>query len=130
MKVNRIREKILKAEAEISDMVEKDLDDAEVAVVSFGASARPSYGAVRKARSDGIKAGLMRLRTIWPFPEKAVLELAERVDAILVVEMNVGKMVREVERVVCDRADVISVAKIGGVLPSVDEIYHAIRRAT
>jgi 2-oxoglutarate ferredoxin oxidoreductase subunit alpha len=129
MKVNRIRGKILNAEDEISDMVEVDLDDAEVAVVSFGASARPSYGAVRKARSDGVRAGLMRLRTIWPFPEKAVSELAERVDAILVVEMNVGKMVREVERVVCGGVEVISVAKIGGVLPSVDEIYHAIRRA-
>jgi 2-oxoglutarate ferredoxin oxidoreductase subunit alpha len=128
LKVNRIREKILGVEDEIRDTVRVDLDDADLAVVSFGASARPSYGAVKKARGDGVKAGLLRLRTVWPFPEKEITELAESVDRLIVVEMNVGKMVREVERVVCGRADVSSVAKIGGVLPSVDEIYQAIRR--
>ncbi|TEU09155.1 2-oxoacid:acceptor oxidoreductase subunit alpha [Candidatus Bathyarchaeota archaeon] len=128
LKVNRIRGKILQAEGEIRDVVEVDLDDAKVAVISFGASARPSYGAVKMARGDGLKAGLLRLRTLWPFPEGLVSDLAENVDAILVVEMNVGKLVREVERIVCGRAQVVSVAKIGGVLPSVDEIYQAIRR--
>jgi len=127
LKVNRIREKILQAEGEIRDVVEVDLDDAKVAVISFGASARPSYGAVKKARGDGLKAGLLRLRTLWPFPEGLVSDLADSVDAILVVEMNVGKLVREVERIVCGRAEVVSIAKIGGVLPSVDEIYQAIR---
>lgn len=129
LKVNRIREKILRAKDDIVETVSMDLDDAKVAVVSFGASARPSFGAVKKARGDGIKAGLLRLRTIWPFPEREVSELAERVDAFIVVEMNAGKMVREVERSVCGRADVISLAKIGGVLYSVDEIHQAIRRA-
>ena len=127
LKVNRIRGKILQAEGEIRDVVEVDLDDAKVAVISFGASARPSYGAVKKARGDGLKAGLLRLRTLWPFPEGLVSDLADSVDAILVVEMNVGKLVREVERIVCGRAQIVSVAKIGGVLPSVDEIYQAIR---
>jgi 2-oxoglutarate ferredoxin oxidoreductase subunit alpha len=129
MKVNRIREKILKAEDEIADSVRVDLEDTNVAVISFGASARPSFGAVKKARGEGIRAGLLRLRTIWPFPEGEVSELADDVDAFIVVEMNVGKMVKEVERVVCGRADVLSVTKIGGVLPSVDEVYRAIRRA-
>lgn len=127
LKVNRIRGKILQAEGEIRDVVEVDLDDAKVAVISFGASARPSYGAVKKARGDGLKAGLLRLRTLWPFPEGLVSDLADSVDAILVVEMNVGKLVREVERIVCGRAEVVSIAKIGGVLPSVDEICQAIR---
>ncbi len=129
MKVNRIREKILKARGEIADTVKVDLDDAEIAVVSFGASARPSYGAVKKARENGVKAGLLRLRTIWPFPENIVSKLAEKVKAVLVVEMNMGKMVREVERVTCDRANVVSITKIGGVIPSANEIYEGIRRA-
>lgn len=129
MKVNRIREKILRAEPEIKDTVSVELEDAEIAVISFGASARPSYGAVKRARGEGVKAGLLRLRTLWPFPEEEVSDLAERVRALLVVEMNVGKMVREVERVVCGRAQVASVSKIGGVLPTVDEIHAAIRRA-
>jgi len=129
MKVNRIREKILGAEREIADQVRVGLEDARVAVVSYGASARPSFGAVKRARGDGVEAGLFRLRTIWPFPESDVSELADEVDALIVVEMNVGKMVKEVERVTCGRAEVVSLAKIGGVLPSVDEVHKAIRRA-
>jgi 2-oxoglutarate ferredoxin oxidoreductase subunit alpha len=129
MLVGRIRQKILRDEKALRDTVEVDLDGARVAVISFGASARPSYGAVKKARGKGLKAGMLRLRTLWPFPEGLVSDLADSVDAILVVEMNVGKLVREVERIVCDRAEVVSVAKIGGVLPSVDEIHKAIRRA-
>ncbi|GAG37325.1 unnamed protein product, partial [marine sediment metagenome] len=129
MLVERIRQKILRDEEALRDTVEVDLDGARVAVISFGASARPSYGAVKKARGEGLKAGLLRLRTLWPFPEGLVSDLADSVDAILVVEMNVGKLVREVERVVCGKAEVVSVAKIGGVLLSVDEIHEAIRRA-
>jgi 2-oxoglutarate ferredoxin oxidoreductase subunit alpha len=129
MLVGRIRQKILRDEKALRDTVEVDLDGARVAVISFGASARPSYGAVKKVRGKGLKAGMLRLRTLWPFPEGLVSDLADSVDAILVVEMNVGKLVREVERIVCDRAEVVSVAKIGGVLPSVDEIHKAIRRA-
>ncbi|MFQ6052636.1 MAG: 2-oxoacid:acceptor oxidoreductase subunit alpha [Candidatus Bathyarchaeia archaeon] len=129
MKVKRIREKILKAEPDIADTVEAELEDARVAVVSFSASARPSYGAVKKARSGGVKAGLLRLRTLWPRPEREVSDLAGRVDALLVVEMNVGKLAREVERIACGRARVASVSKIGGVLPTVEEIHRAIRRA-
>jgi len=129
MKVNRIRRKILGAEEEIRDVVMTELGDADVAVVSFGASARPSYGAVKKAREEGMKAGLLRLRTLWPFPEGLVADLSEKVDSIVVVEMNVGKLVKVVERVACGRAEVSSVTKIGGVLPTVEEVYQSIRRA-
>ena len=129
MKVNRIREKILMSEPELADAVSVDLDDAVLAVISFGASARPSYGAVKRARGEGVKAGLLRLRTLWPFPEEMISDLADKVETMLVVEMNVGKVVKEVERVVCNRARVVSVPKIGGVLPTVEEIHKAIRRA-
>jgi 2-oxoglutarate ferredoxin oxidoreductase subunit alpha len=129
MIIDRIRDKILRAESEITDTVKTNVDDAEIAVVSYGASARPSYGAVKRARAEGFKAGLLRLKTIWPFPEKEVSDLAEKVDAILVVEMNVGKIVREVERVACARSKVISIPKVGGVLQSVDEVHEAIGRA-
>ena len=84
---------------------------------------------MKKARENGVKAGLLRLRTIWPFPEDVVSKLAEKVEAVLMVEMNMGKMVREVERVTCGRANVVSITKIGGVIPSVNEIYEGIRRA-
>jgi 2-oxoglutarate ferredoxin oxidoreductase subunit alpha len=130
MKVNRIREKVLAASDEIWDNVATDINDANVVVISYGASARPSFGAVKRARADGVKAGLLRLRTIWPFPDKAIMKIADEAKALLVVEMNVGKMVREVERVVCGRAKIGSVAKIGGVLPTVSEIYGVIRGLT
>jgi len=126
-KVKRIREKILGAE-EIADTVAVDMEDAEIAVISFGAAARPCYGAVKKARDEGVRVGLLRPRTIWPFPERLISSLADQVRDILVVEMNVGKYVREVERVACGRADVHLLSRIGGVLPMVGEISQAIGR--
>jgi len=128
MIVYRIRDKILNAEPRIRDIHREQLDDAEVAVLSFGASARPSIDAVVKAREQGVKAGLFRLRTLWPLPEDEIRALTDSVDAILVVEMNVGKLVKEVERVVCDRAEVASLAKVGGVLPLGREVLEEVRR--
>jgi len=126
--VYRIRDKILNAEAKIRDLHTEHLDDARVVVLSYGASARPSYEAVVRAREKGIKTGLCRLKTVWPFPEEFLSGLAERVEAFIVVEMNMGKLVREVERVVCGRAKVHSLSKVGGVLPPSREILEAIRR--
>jgi len=128
--IYRIRDKILKAEPKIRDIHTEYIDDAKVAVLSFGASARPSYEAVTRARKAGIKAGLFRLRTIWPFPEEPIRALADKVDTIIVVEMNMGKLVREVERVVCDRAKVVSLGKVGGELPLAHEVLETIRRYT
>jgi 2-oxoglutarate/2-oxoacid ferredoxin oxidoreductase subunit alpha len=127
--VYRIRDKVLKAEPKIRDIHTEHIDDAKIAVLSFGASARPSMEAVEKARKSGIKAGLYRLKTLWPFPEDPVRELADQVDTIIVVEMNVGKLVKEVERVVCGKAKVVSLSKVGGQLPLSREILEAIRRA-
>jgi 2-oxoglutarate ferredoxin oxidoreductase subunit alpha len=128
MIVYRTRDKILNAEPRIRDIHREHLYGAKVAVLSFGASARPSYDAVVKAREQGIKAGLFRLRTLWPLPEEEIRALADQVDTILVVEMNVGKLVKEVERVVCGKAKVASLAKVGGVLPLGREVLEEVRR--
>jgi len=128
MIVYRTRDKILNAEPRIRDIHREHLYGARVAVLSFGASARPSYDAVVKAREQGIKAGLFRLRTLWPLPEEEIRALADQVDTILVVEMNVGKLVKEVERVVCGKAKVASLAKVGGVLPLGREVLEEVRR--
>jgi len=128
MIVYRIRDKILNAEPKIRDIHRVDMDDAKVAVLTFGASARPSLEAVTQAKKAGIKAGLFRLKTIWPFPESEVSELADQVDAIIVVEMNFGKLVKEVQRVVCGKTKVISLGKVGGQLPLAREVLEAIRR--
>ena len=120
-KVRRIMKKIAQAEPKLRDVAKVDLDDAKVAVVSFGASARPSYGAVKKLREEGIKAGLTRLKTLWPLPDEEFVNLANKVDAILVVEMNAGKLVREVQRAAAGNS--ISIPPhAGGVTPTQGDI--------
>ncbi len=126
--VYRIRDKILNAEPKLRDIHSVKMEDAKVAVLSFGASARPSVEAVEKTRVEGIKSGLFRLRTIWPFPETPVKKLADQVDAIIVVEMNTGKLVKEVQRVVEGKTKVVSLSKVGGELPRTREVAEAIRR--
>ena len=127
-KVRRIMKKIAQAEPVIRDVAKVDLDDAKVAIVSFGASARPSYGAVKKLREEGIKAGLLRLKTLWPLPEEEFADLAGKVEVILVVEMNAGKLVREVQRVACGKTKIASLTRLGGVTPTQGDIVQELRR--
>jgi 2-oxoglutarate ferredoxin oxidoreductase subunit alpha len=129
-KVRRIIQKITQAEPLIRDVAKVDLDDAKVAIVSFGASARPSYGAVKKLRDEGVKVGLLRLKTLWPLPEEEFRDLASKVDAILVVEMNAGKLVREVQRVACGQTKIVSLTRLGGVTPTQGDIMQELRRLT
>lgn len=104
--ISRLHDKIEVARDEITHVEEYFMDDAEYAVVSFGGSARTAYEAVMNARNKGIKIGLVRLITIWPFADKAIDELAQKVKGILVAELNYGQLVGEVERVVAGRCDV------------------------
>ena len=127
-KVKRISKKILQAEPVIRDVEKVDIEDADVAVVSFGASARPSYGAVKKLRSEGVKAGLLRLKTLWPLPEEEIRDLSESVATTLVVEMNAGKLVREVQRIACGKTRIESLTRLGGVVPTLNDIYTELRR--
>lgn len=126
LKVNRIREKILQAEPTIRDIHEVRIDDAETVIISFGATARPAYEAVTNAREQGIKAGMLRLKTLWPFPEPVVKALSRKVTKMIVAEMNTGKLVLEVERLVAGNCDVVSFTKIGGEVPLSNELYDMI----
>lgn len=103
------------------------LDDAEVIIVAYGIVARAALRAVRRARELGIRAGLLRLITLWPFPEKHVSELTKDARAIVVPEMNCGQMVREVERA-AKTLPVYSLPKLGGEPHTPSEILEAIRR--
>lgn len=104
--ISRLHEKIEIARDEITHVEEYFMEDAEYAVVSFGGSARTAYEAVMNARKKGIMVGMVRLITIWPFADKAIDELAQKVKGILVAELNYGQLVGEVERVVAGRCDV------------------------
>jgi 2-oxoglutarate ferredoxin oxidoreductase subunit alpha len=125
--VQRICDKIRKNADKIIKVEEIMLEDAEVAVIAYGISSRAALSAVRKARKDGVKAGLLRLITIWPFPEKRVSEIAKKVKAIIVPEMNYGQLVREVERA-AKSTPVVLLSKLGEEPHRPSEIVEALRR--
>ena len=109
--IQRLHEKIARVGEEIIHTEEYFMEDAEYAVVSFGGTARTAYEAVANARKKGIKVGMVRLITIWPFADKAIKKIAEKVKGILVAELNYGQLVGEVERVVAGKCPVELCAK-------------------
>ena len=125
--VRRLCDKIRKNADKIVKVKEFMLEDAEIAVIAYGTPARAAISAVRKAREEGIKAGLLRLVTVWPFPERQVAELAARVKGIVVPELNYGQIVREVERA-AKTTPVYFMPKFGEALHTPMEILDGIRR--
>ena len=107
---------------------EYDLDDAEVLVIGFGTAGRVASSAVREAREEGIKAGLLRPVTLAPFPQDRLLELVEKVKRILVVEMNSGMMLDDVIRIVQGKVPIEFYGRMGGMTPLPDEILEELRR--
>ncbi len=116
--------------AEHEVMVElQHVDDAEIAVVAFGTAARIAKSAIDIVRSEGIRAGLIRPITLYPFPEKAIAAAAEHVKRFLVVEMNMGQMVEDVRLAVNGRAPVSFYGRPGGAILVVEDIAQRIRSA-
>lgn len=127
--VNRLIEKIRRNKDDIIQLEEDDLDDAEVVVCSYGISARTALWPVELARREGIKVGTLRLVTVWPFPEERIRQLARRVKAFVVPEINYGQIVLEVERCAAGQAKVILVRHAGGDIHKPEKVLEAIRRA-
>ncbi|MHA1223142.1 MAG: 2-oxoacid:acceptor oxidoreductase subunit alpha [Candidatus Heimdallarchaeaceae archaeon] len=126
--VNRLSEKILKNKKDIVRVEKHLLEDAEIVIVSFGISSRAAKGAVNLARKKGIKAGFLRLITIWPFPDEIFEGLAEKVDKIIVAEINRGQVTREVQRAVKGKAEIYGSLKLGGAIHTPIEILEEIER--
>jgi 2-oxoglutarate/2-oxoacid ferredoxin oxidoreductase subunit alpha len=103
------------------------LEDAEIAIVSYGVSARSSLAAVDEARELGIKAGLLRLITVWPFPEDCLRSLSERVRAFVTVEINLGQIHLEVQRCAAGRAPAFLVGHAGGTVISPEQILAMLK---
>jgi 2-oxoglutarate ferredoxin oxidoreductase subunit alpha len=120
-KVNRNAEAIIRTEG-------YDLEDARILVVAYGCTSRSARSAVRRARALGIPVGLLRLISIWPFPESQLRELASQVDELIVAEMNLGQISREVERVT--HRPVRGVFHAGGAMIPPEPILQAIQEAT
>lgn len=127
--IDRLHTKITDHIDEIVKYEEIETADAEVAILTFGGTARSAYAAIETARKKGIKAGLFRVITVWPVPEKQILELASRVKTIIVAEMNYGQYVGEVKRVVGGKTNVVSLAKWNNDPITPDEMLTAIEKA-
>ena len=104
------------------------LDDAEFVIIGFGTAGRVALSAVRAARQQGIKVGLLRPITVSPFPFEVIEQLAGRVQGFLVTEMNSGQMLEDVRLAVKGRAPVEFYGRMGGVVPLPDEILREIHR--
>jgi len=107
---------------------EYSTDDAELLLVAFGSVGRICQTVVREARAEGIKAGLLRPITLWPFPSARLAELAQQARIILVAEMNAGQMVEDVRLAVGDRCPVRFHGRMGGVIPLPDEILGVLKK--
>ena len=111
----------------ILDWDEVELDDAEAALVAYGGTARSAAHAVTLAREEGLRLGMLKVRTIWPFPEEAVRRLAAQVERIVVPEMNYGQIRLEVERLSAGRAAVTGVNRADGLPITPEQILAAVR---
>ena len=124
---NRLHDKLYNNLDDIVEVENFKMDDAEYAIVAFGGAARAVYEAVNMARAQGIKVGLVRPITIWPFAEKQMLALASKVKHIMVHELNYGQYVEEVQRVVAGKVPVTSYGVYNNEPATPDELLAKIK---
>ena len=127
--VHRLINKIVLNADDIIRYEEEGLEDAEVVVVAYGITARVARMGIELARAEGIKVGFLRLIVVWPFPEKMIRELAKKVQAFVVPEINYGQMVLEVERCAAGKAPAVLVPHGGGGVHDPADICRAIVEA-
>ncbi|MFN2280904.1 MAG: transketolase C-terminal domain-containing protein, partial [Anaerolineales bacterium] len=125
--VTRIMDKITENRDKIIQVEKDKLRGADVVLISYGISARTSLWPIELARKEGIKVGYLRLITVWPFPEDLIAQLADKVEAFIVPEINMGQISREVERCARGKARVIGVNKPGGDILDPADVLRAIR---
>lgn len=127
--VQHLIDKIEKNADKIIRYDEDQIDGADVVVISYGITSRVSIKAVQEARREGIKVGTLRLITVWPFPEKRILELAGKINAFVVPEINAGQIVLEVDRASKGKCRVQGVPHLGGWVHDPNDILNAIKEA-
>ncbi len=110
--------------------LEEDLNgDEDVVVLAYGSTVRSAISAVNQVRKDGVKAGWVKLKTIWPFADDYVRELAEKVDRIIVPELNMGQLIGEVKRVAAGKAEVTGINRYDGTLITPADVVAEIKGA-
>ena len=105
------------------------MEDAEICVVAFGIAARVSKNAINEARAKGIKVGMIRPITLWPFPEKAIAAAAEKAKKFISVELSMGQMIEDIRLAVNGKAPVTLCNRTGGMIPAPEQVLEAIAEA-
>lgn len=103
-------------------------EDAELIIVAFGIAARIAKGAIKNARANGLKVGMLRPITLWPFPFEKVEELSSRTKHFLVFEMNMGQMIEDVQLALNGKSEVSFYGRPGGVIPTPSEVFRVVSR--
>jgi 2-oxoglutarate ferredoxin oxidoreductase subunit alpha len=127
--VKRLVDKIEKNSSAIFRVEEDSIEGADIVVCSYGISARVATIAVQKARAIGLRVGMLRLITVWPFPLERIREIAKNVKAFVVPEINYGQISLEVERAAAGKAKTILVPHMGGAVHDPETILEAIKQA-
>lgn len=124
-----------KIQAKYREMEEKEVrfeeiqcEDAEYLLIAYGTSARIAQKAVKQAREQGIKLGLLRPITLFPFPTKKLQEMAQQVKGMLAVEMSAGQMIEDIRLAVNGKVPAEHFGRLGGIIPSAEEIVEAVRK--
>jgi 2-oxoglutarate ferredoxin oxidoreductase subunit alpha len=124
----RLQAKLREIEKNEVRWKEYSTEDADLLLVAFGTVGRICQTVVREAREQGLKVGLLRPVTLWPFPKQRLAELAEQVRGMLVVEMNAGQMVEDVRLAVENRCPIEFYGRMGGVIPLPDDILPELEK--
>ena len=124
----RLQEKYRKIEKNEIRFEEYKMDDAEYAITAFGTVARIAKTVVGMARDEGIKLGLIRPITLWPFPTKLIEKRAKQLKFFFDSELNAGQMLEDVKLAVNGRKPVYFYGKLGGVVPSAEDIYKEFKK--
>jgi 2-oxoglutarate ferredoxin oxidoreductase subunit alpha len=125
--VKRLCDKILLHEEDIRRIEEYEVKDADIVVISYGITSRSAKGAINLARKEGIKAGLLRLITIWPFPVPVIKELSKKKKGIVVAEINNGQIIKEVREASVKDLPIVLANKLGGAVLTPKEILEKIK---
>ncbi len=129
-KVNFERyERYAKIEAEEALWEEYKMEDAEICIVAFGVAARVSQNAIDEARAKGVKVGMIRPITLWPFPKEALLKAADKVNKFISVELNMGQMIEDIELAIRCKKEVLLCNRTGGMIPTVQNVLDKIDEA-
>ena len=127
--LRRAIDRLSAGESEVIRTRTRALGDADIAILAYGITARAAAGAVDQLRAEGVRAGLLELQTLWPFPERTVAELAGRVEGVVVPELNLGQLVLPVRAAVNGAAPVHHLGRADGSLFTPEEISQAARAA-